>query len=102
MTKRLTTAQKTAAKNYPTTTHSPVLTAAQKVALQKKVNNNTENYKSPCCVEPEGEQLKNTCHPLTPYLTKSFEMAREIRTPYDQYWLRVYNTHSLNENYNLP
>ena len=100
MTKTLTTAQKAAAKNYPTTTHSPVLTTEQKGTIEKKVS--SEAYKSPCCVEPEGEQLKNTCHPLTPHLTKSFEMAREIRTPYDQYWLRVYNTHSLNENYNLP
>lgn len=61
-----------------------------------------ELYQSPCCSDPQAQQLKNTGKPITPLITSSFEMAREIRTPYDQYWLKVYNSHSMNENYNLP
>ena len=63
---------------------------------------NTENYISPYTTSPQAQPLQKTCHPLTPHVTPSFQMAREIRTPYDQYWLKMYNTHSLNENYNLP
>lgn len=61
-----------------------------------------EFYISPYTTSPQAQPLQKTCHPLTPHVTPSFQMAREIRTPYDQYWLKMYNTHSLNENYNLP
>ena len=61
-----------------------------------------EGYISPYTTSPQAQQLQKTCHPLTPYVTQSFEMAKQIRTPYDKYWLKMYNTHSLNENYNLP
>lgn len=45
--------------------------------------------------------LKQTGNPITSQKTTSFDMAREIRTPYDKYWLKIYNSHSLNENYTL-
>lgn len=70
----------------------------EKEKLKKKM----ENYQSPYMISQHSKQLKTTCHPMTPHVTQSFEMAREIRTPYDKYWLKIYNSHSLNENYNLP
>jgi len=61
-----------------------------------------EGYSSPCCGNQQSQQIQQTGKPMTSHITSSFEMAREIRTPYDQYWLKVYNSHSMNENYNLP
>ena len=61
-----------------------------------------EHYQSPYMISQQSKQLQKTGKPMTSHVTTSFEMAREIRSPYDQYWLKVYNTHSMNENYNLP
>lgn len=61
-----------------------------------------EHYQSPYMISSDSEELKDTGKPITSLITSSFEMAREKRTPYDKYWLGIYNSHSLKENYNLP
>lgn len=68
--------------------------------MKKLRKSHKERYQCPC-TNPKMDMLKQTGNPITPQKTTSFEMAREIRTPYDKYWLKVYNTHSLNENYTL-
>ena len=70
------------------------------IERQEKILQSLENYNCPC-QEPQLEMLKQTCHPLTSHKTTSFEMAKNIRTPYDKHWLKIYNGHSLKENYSL-
>ena len=98
-------------QNQTLTNQVQTLTAENNQLTNKLNQKNQQNmqqtkigefYISPYTTSPQAQPLQKTCHPLTPHVTPSFQMAREIRTPYDQYWLKMYNTHSLNENYNLP
>ena len=59
-----------------------------------------ENYQYPQVI-PDDIMLKRTGYPLTSEVTKSFQMARQIRSPYDKYWLNIYNNHAKKTNYNL-
>lgn len=59
-----------------------------------------ENYQYPQVI-PDDLMLKRTGYPLTSEVTKSFQMARQIRSPYDKYWLNIYNNHAKKTNYNL-
>ena len=70
------------------------------IERQEKILQSLESYHS-SCGNPELEMLKQTSHPLTSHKTSSFEKAKSIRTPYDKHWLRIYNGHSLHENYSL-
>jgi phage shock protein A len=83
----------------------------QNAALQKsntsllsqisQLKNNTETYVDPYMISSHAHSLDKTCHPLTSVITSSFEKAKEKRTDFDKHWLKIYNAHSLNENYNL-
>ena len=70
------------------------------IERQEKILQSLENYNCPC-QEPQLEMLKQTCHPLTSHKTTSFEMAKNIRTPYDKHWLKIYNGRVMNENFCL-
>ena len=70
------------------------------IERQEKILQSLESYHS-SCGNPELEMLKQTSHPLTSHKTSSFEKAKSIRTPYDKHWLKIYNGHSLHENYSL-
>lgn len=59
---------------------------------------NRENYQCPC---GNDLTLKDTGIPQTSEKTKKFQMANDIRSPYDRYWLNIYNNHAKNENYSL-
>jgi hypothetical protein len=59
-----------------------------------------ENYfRCPCAVNVTEQKTGN---PLTSHSTEKFNQAVKSRSDYDQYWLKVYNKHSENTNYNLP
>lgn len=67
----------------------------------KSVQQKKENYKGHCDCSTKNENGQATGRPLTSHITSSFEMAKKERSPYDKFFLNLYNTRSLNHNYNL-
>lgn len=56
-------------------------------------------FRCPCATNV---QEKQTGNPLTSHTTEKFQKALQSRSDYDRYWLKVYNKHSANTDYNLP
>ena len=63
-------------------------------------DNAIERYHYPQVI-PNDLLLKDTGLPNTSEVTKSFERAKYIRSPYDRHWLNIYNNHAQKTNYNL-
>ena len=59
-----------------------------------------EGYQYPQVI-PNDLILKETGLPITSEVTKSFQQAKHIRSPYDKYWLNIYNNHAKKTDYNL-
>lgn len=59
-----------------------------------------EGYQYPQVI-PNDLLLKKTGLPITSEVTKSFQQAKHIRSPYDKYWLNIYNNHVKRTDYNL-
>lgn len=59
-----------------------------------------EGYQYPQVI-PNDLLLKETGLPITSEITKSFQQAKNIRSPYDKHWLNIYNRHAKATDYDL-